>query len=524
METIKDENQNVNGLAKKARRDRCINLNFVSNEDRLIYEEAKEAFKDYSVIQDQNGKCLVFRWKIEDGIKSPQFIQISSMMEMGLEWNFFVDASDNPKRPKEKAVNFIKDVWLKSHTLPIRWKNATFNPDPNFQKANQDILNLWTGYVEPKKGQVEPFYELLDSLLIGTKEHKEHLIKLIAYSFKYPHVQHGTSIGLFGEQGAGKSTIGKTIAAMCPNHSSTVNNVNDLSGFAEHLMTTKFFLMEESQFSGDKGIANLLKDLITNDRRTIKIKFLPAMTFKNVAFFLFTSNSTKCVPVGMSERRYNIFECSNKLSGNFEYFEKYDKWLKNGGANALLYHLLNEVDLEGFNPRQIVKTEGRAKAQQSQFEPFEDFVFGLLKGDIEIEHISERWNSFEITVQRTKLYELFKEYYGDISRYVTATAFSRNLNEMFMFDEVNPKWCDSWKLPNQPRHYLLPPKHKCQEIFAAKAGQSVKNLFPDYSVPELKPETVEMEQLKAAEFETQKVLQGIKDKQTELQPFAEIEN
>ena len=52
---------------------------------------------------------------------------------------------------------------------------------------------------------------------------------------------------------------------------------------------------------------------------------------------------------------------SENRVGDFEYFNADRAQLKDGGYEALLYHLLYEVDLRGFEIRRVPKTAGLAE-------------------------------------------------------------------------------------------------------------------------------------------------------------------
>jgi hypothetical protein len=52
---------------------------------------------------------------------------------------------------------------------------------------------------------------------------------------------------------------------------------------------------------------------------------------------------------------------SENRVGDLEYFKKIEYQLKDGGYEALLYHLLNEVDLRDFDVRRVPKTAGLAE-------------------------------------------------------------------------------------------------------------------------------------------------------------------
>ncbi|MDV6321542.1 hypothetical protein, partial [Chromohalobacter sp. HP20-39] len=77
---------------------------------------------------------------------------------------------------------------------------------------NPDVLNMWTGFVEPKKGDISIFLDYIENL-VGNKINAEYIVKLLAYTVRFPHRNTGTSIVLVGPHGCGKSTLSETIRA-----------------------------------------------------------------------------------------------------------------------------------------------------------------------------------------------------------------------------------------------------------------------------------------------------------------------
>ena len=64
---------------------------------------------------------------------------------------------------------------------------------------------------------------------------------------------------------------------------------------------------------------------------------------------------------------------------DFSYFEALQTELDHGGYEALLYHLLHEVDLTGFKVREVPQTEGLRRQRNLSLPPLEAWWCELLE-------------------------------------------------------------------------------------------------------------------------------------------------
>ena len=128
-----------------------------------------------------------------------------------------------------------------------------------------------------------------------------------------------------------------------------------------HLETLLKLCADEALFVGDPRHRNALFGLITEPTIDIEPKFIdvyPAPNYLNIDII---SNAKHFVPISRTARRFFIPTVSTARLGDFEYFHGIERQLKDGGYEALLYHLLYEVDLRDFEIRQVPRTAGLAE-------------------------------------------------------------------------------------------------------------------------------------------------------------------
>ncbi|MCW3688920.1 DUF5906 domain-containing protein [Burkholderia cenocepacia] len=474
----------------------------LTQEDKDEFEKYSKLYHSkYIFIKNMSGKSLILVPEVsvdevqgEDGKKSYKSTITYDVMshkdfkESTVKDTYFVK-QENPNTQKNVITEkCFSEFWLKTKTSICRqYERTVFDPNPNFR--NLDYFNMWTGFVDGKKGNVEPYISHIHKL-IGNKEQAEHLIKLMAYTVKYPHKNTKTSIVLFGEQGCGKTTVSETFRSICPNHSKVVSDLErDLLGsFNDRYIQTKYFLHEESSWAGDKKTANKIKDMITGETRSNRVKYLNGYEVKNYGFHIFTSNSDNPINVESGDRRFNVFECSSELIGNYEYFEKYYKWLDGEGKHALVYYFMNEVDLNGFVPSKIIKTKSHDKVKSNNLNPIGKYLLELLQCEIEWTPdsftfngeegytCSFMWRRGEIRIGRDIAYEGFlkfcQEHHIKAMDY-TKTKFTSELASIFKFEE---KYKDNWKSKGVG-FYKFKQLNESRKLFCEKFAMEYENIF-----------------------------------------------
>lgn len=460
---------------------------------------ANRYLDEFYFIRNANGKSVILKpvkttktIKKEDGTEASRdslryiFISHRDFKESCIKDHFQVKQLNRFEKMEVKKINYA-DFWIDTKTELCRsFESTVFDPSPDFN--DDTVFNMWTGYVEPKKGSIQPFLDHIKNL-INDPIQEDHLIKLIAYTVRYPNVQVGTSLVFMGIQGCGKTTISETIREMCPNHSSVVADLErDLLGqFNEEYVNTKYFLHEESSWAGDKKTANKLKDMITGETRKSGIKYMNGLVLDNYGFHIFTSNSDNPINVENGDRRFNIFSCSSKMVGNSKYFKEYYAWLKTDGKHALVHYFKNEIDLSGFDPMKILKSTAHDLVKANNLNPVNKYLLELLRTEIEWNYVDEKldgstlsyyWENNPIKISRNMAYEGFMEFCQDHSesgklRDWTQSKFTAELAKIFKFPSgFNSNWKNKGV-----SFYKLPELEICRTLFCENIGATEEGIF-----------------------------------------------
>ncbi len=214
----------------------------------------------------------------------------------------------------------------------------------------------------------------------GNEAHFDYLLKREATIFQ-KRIRSEIALGLqTKEEGCGKGFYEATMGRLLGTHAMQVTNPKHIIGnFNPHLETLLRLTADEALFVGNPEHRNALFGLITEPTLTIEPKgcgLYKADSYLNLSI---TSNADHFLPVSGTARRFLIPTVSAARKQDFAYFAGLKAELEDGGYEALLYHLLHEVDLTDFNVRMVPQTEGLMQQRDHSLPPLEAWWCELLE-------------------------------------------------------------------------------------------------------------------------------------------------
>jgi hypothetical protein len=165
-------------------------------------------------------------------------------------------------------------------------------------------------------------------------------------------------VGLRTEaEGTGKGFWCRAINHLYGIHAMQVQNSEHVIGkHNPHLEKLLRLTADEALFAQSPLHRNALYNLITEQDITIEPKFVNAYKADNYLNIDIISNAEHFLPVSGFARRFFVPKVSDEHANDHKYFEAISRQLHDGGYEALLYHLLYEVDVRDFNVRAVPKT------------------------------------------------------------------------------------------------------------------------------------------------------------------------
>ena len=277
--------------------------------------------------------------------------------------------------------------WISSPKRRQYDGGMAFMPQHDGDVGNR--LNLFRGFgvkaVKPdgKSGAAgcQKFLDFMrDIICNGNEEHFDYLRKREA-TILQKRIRSEVALGLqTKEEGCGKGFYEATMGRLLGSTAMQVTNPKHIIGnFNPHLETLLRLTADEALFVHNPEHRNALFGLITEPTLTIEPKgcgLYKAASYLNLSI---TSNADHFVPVSGTARRFFIPTVSAARKQDHEYFAGLKAELEGGGYEALLYHLLHEVDLTDFNVRKVPQTEALRQQRDHSLPPLDAWWVELLE-------------------------------------------------------------------------------------------------------------------------------------------------
>ena len=264
-------------------------------------------------------------------------------------------------------------AWL---SWPLRSEAAcvTYQPGKPRIIPGGNEFNVWPGWgLEPKKGDVKPFLELLDHLFTGAEpESKQWFLRWLAYPLQFPGTKMFSAAVFHGVQtGTGKTLIGRVMSFIYGKNYTLIGQ-DDLHASFNHWAECKQFAMGDDVTGANKREDNdRLKKLITQKEMWINTKFIPSYIVPDCLNYFFNSNHSDAFFMEDADRRLYIHEV---LVGPKDraFYRRFMDWLKvdrpgkvdepeKGGAAHVFDYLLH-LPMGDFDPAApALKTAARAR-------------------------------------------------------------------------------------------------------------------------------------------------------------------
>jgi hypothetical protein len=224
---------------------------------------------------------------------------------------------------------------------------------PGGAKVIGTDLNLWRNWgIDPKKGSWRLLLRHIYKVLANkNKGHFKFIVRWIAWALQNPASMAEVALVFRGEQGSGKGVFGRTLCQAFGQHGLQISAHQHLTGrFNAHQMDCAFLFADEAFWPGDKSAEGTLKRIVTEPTNVIEFKGVDTFLVKNALKLILSSNAQWVVPAAIDDRRFAVFDVSNKYKQDKKYFAPLYHEIEHGGIAAMMYDLLR-MNLRGWHPR-----------------------------------------------------------------------------------------------------------------------------------------------------------------------------
>jgi hypothetical protein len=304
-----------------------------------------------------NGKMRVVWWArsaLDPKVRVPQFWSVREF-KTALANKYYLRTIKRTDRAGEEKIETIEiplaDWWLKTKK---RYTHDGVVLQTEMDSDSPDAINLWRGYgvEENPTGDWGLLFDHLRQVIANGKQDRfDYIIRWIAWALQNPDKPCEVALILkSATHGTGKGMLLRAIRKLFGAHAMQISKGGLLTGrFNAHLAMTCFLFVDEMTLANDKESATL-NSTLTEDAIPIEPKGVDAYMMPNHVKVAAASNQEHVVLVAGSDRRFMVFEVSDKRARDGAYFKAINDQLENGGYGRMLHDLL-QLDLNGWHPR-----------------------------------------------------------------------------------------------------------------------------------------------------------------------------
>lgn len=232
-----------------------------------------------------------------------------------------------------------------------------------YSRAGVTYGNTWdpSEEKEGKPGDCSPWLNHFE--VLGWKEHRDHILKFMAYTILKPEVKINHIILLGGMEGVGKDLLLSPLKYAMGKTAQEIEGRALAENFNSYLVNKKYLHINETELGDHRSaqeIYNKLKPLAASPPETIYVnpKGIQAYDIPNIVNITMATNSH--VPIrlnGPSRRFFALWSdlCIRDEDGIGaewqEYFDRLWEWFNSGGMDHCVWYLRHNVDISKFNPK-----------------------------------------------------------------------------------------------------------------------------------------------------------------------------
>jgi hypothetical protein len=238
--------------------------------------------------------------------------------------------------------------------------------------------------VQAEQGDWSLMREHIGTVLAnGIQENANYIINFAAWTVQNPGKPAEVALAFRGKRETGKGVFGRTMCELFGQHGFHASSTEELTGkHNEHLRDAVMLFADEAVWPGDKGAEGPLKRLITEPTLSIEPKFRARIQVPNRLHVIMASNEDWVVPAGPDERRYAVFDVSERHKQDENYFNALYQEINNGGRSAMLYDL-QRMDLGDWHPRSNVpRTEALKNQMRLSLSATGEWLASLLEDGV----------------------------------------------------------------------------------------------------------------------------------------------
>ncbi len=336
--------------------------------DALIYSAASLGQLDSKIIALNKTCAWIEQEKAVYDMETGLLIQRADFVN-GSRFSTLTHITAAGPKAQPKTLR-ISELWLK-HPHAQRYSQMLFKPgEPAvIEIEGRRVLNLWQGWTaEP--GDITPWLRLAEHVLSNEpqQELRDLPLKLFAYKAQHPQEKIPLALALVGGTGTGKTLYFDAVRDAFMPYATTVAPSSLALDYHPWLEKSVMATIHEIDGPTLQKNAEMLKALITDERRQLNDKYRTLREVNSPTFYMLSSNHS-AVAGGFSLDDRRILAFTTPAPGPDKLYDDVLAWRAKGGARFLMHYLLN-LDLGDWRPpRRAPATSSKKMAYREGMTP-----------------------------------------------------------------------------------------------------------------------------------------------------------
>jgi len=202
-------------------------------------------------------------------------------------------------------------------------------------------------------------------IALGWGQYMKHIEQWMAFTLRHPDQKINHMLLLGSSEGCGKDYLLYPLTKAMGENYTVISGEELLRDFDDHLLSTKYLHVNEAEL-GDRrealAVSNKLKPLAAAPPDTLRVnqKGIKPIKIRNIINASMTTNSMMPLRLnGPSRRFFGVWSDLNPRDENdnmtrewLDYWETRWNWMKTDGWKHVAWHLMYQVDLSDFNPKE----------------------------------------------------------------------------------------------------------------------------------------------------------------------------
>ena len=428
--------------------------------------QSKDPYRDAGVFLSSRGFFKIYDKK-SVGFYSTREERVYNFTEIQDKYTEDKIGGLNPA----KAAKMIDNL---DPAYPVYRLVKSFGSPPLYmgrgQKDNEYIINSWRGFQYPLKdmpaddpkvdAEVEFVKQHIRDVICGGNEADyDYFCKWVAHLFQKPDIKPGVAVFAHSEaQGTGKSLI---FEQLIPNMlgvdiTRVFSNEEQISEkFNAWLFESLYVVFSEQSFFNN---SENIKSWITDPNQSRRDMGTESRQERSYARFIICTNKENAFKFEESERRMFVLSVSNKVVGNWPYFNRLGAAVNSASVLNRMAWFFSTISIIDFNPFDLPKSNKKAEIIQAEKHPVIDFFEMVAWGEEKhcepklCSGINPNGNNYhnspslytallnigtngEMFIERKKLFDVWKDSLGR-NRKETVNRFTRIIKNNYPINKV----------------------------------------------------------------------------------------